>query len=248
MKYIIGNWKMNKTPDKAITFLNEYTKLVKNISIAEKTLIVCVPYIDMFYATNYVQGTNVLIGAQNIFHIPSGAYTGEISAEMIGMLGIKYSIVGHSERRQYFNETNDIVSKKVLSAYENGIMPILCVGENEEIYKNNGTKEYIKKQLEESLKDIAGKSVPEIMIAYEPIWAIGTGNTCDAELANEICTYIKNEAKNILGNTNVNVLYGGSVKPNNSNELLSYENISGVLVGGASLDAKEFARISGVSI
>ena len=248
MKYIIGNWKMNKTPDKAITFLNEYTKLVKNISIAEKTLIVCVPYIDMFYATNYVQGTNVLIGAQNIFHIPSGAYTGEISAEMIGTLGIKYSIVGHSERRQYFNETNDIVSKKVLSAYENGIMPILCVGENEEIYKSNGTKEYIKGQLEESLKDIAGKSIPEIMIAYEPIWAIGTGNTCDAELANEICTYIKNEAKNILGNTNVNVLYGGSVKASNSNELLSYENISGVLVGGASLDAKEFARISGVSI
>ena len=202
----------------------------------------------MFYATNYVQGTNVLIGAQNIFHIPSGAYTGEISAEMIGTLGIKYSIVGHSERRQYFNETNDIVSKKVLSAYENGIMPILCVGENEEIYKSNGTKEYIKGQLEESLKDIAGKSIPEIMIAYEPIWAIGTGNTCDAELANEICTYIKNEAKNILGNTNVNVLYGGSVKASNSNELLSYENISGVLVGGASLDAKEFARISGVSI
>ena len=248
MKYIIGNWKMNKTPDKAISFLNEYTKMVKGISIAEKTLIVCVPYIDMFYAINYVQGTNVLIGAQNIYHVPSGAYTGEISAEMIGALGIKYSIVGHSERRKYFNETNEIVSKKVLAAYENNIIPILCVGEDEEIYQNNGTKEYIKKQLNESLKDIAGKNISKIMIAYEPIWAIGTGNTCDAQLANEMCTYIKEEVKKIIGSAEIHVLYGGSVKSTNSNELLEYENISGVLVGGASLDAKEFARISGINI
>lgn len=243
MKYIIGNWKMNMLPNEAINFCIEYTENVKGVN---NKLILAVPFVNMFYANNFVQDTNVQIAAQNMHFENSGAYTGEISASMLKSIGVDYCIIGHSERREYFNETNEILNKKVRQAITNSITPIFCVGENLTENESGNTKEIIRVQIEEGLKDLSNfENIDNtLIVAYEPIWAIGTGKVCDSNFANEITTHIKEVVKEIYPDLNVVTLYGGSVTSLNSNEILSKENIDGVLVGGASLKADEFTKIS----
>lgn len=243
MKYIIGNWKMNMLPNEAINFCIEYTENVKDVN---NKLILAVPFVNMFYANNFVQDTNVQIAAQNMHFENNGAYTGEISASMLKSIGVDYCIIGHSERREYFNETNEILNKKVRQAITNSITPIFCVGENLNENESGNTKEVIRVQIEEGLKDLSNfENIDNtLIVAYEPIWAIGTGKVCDSNFANEITTHIKEVVKEIYPDLNVVTLYGGSVTSLNSNEILSKENIDGVLVGGASLKSDEFTKIS----
>lgn len=243
MKYIIGNWKMNMLPNEAINFCIEYTENVKDVN---NKLILAVPFVNMFYANNFVQDTNVQIAAQNMHFENNGAYTGEISASMLKSIGVDYCIIGHSERREYFNETNEILNKKVRQAITNSITPIFCVGENLTENESGNTKEIIRVQIEEGLKDLSNfENIDNtLIVAYEPIWAIGTGKVCDSNFANEITTHIKEVVKEIYPDLNVVTLYGGSVTSLNSNEILSKENIDGVLVGGASLKSDEFTKIS----
>lgn len=245
MKYIIGNWKMNMLPNEAINFLENYTQGVKGIK-ADRKLIICVPFIDMFYSNLYTQETNVKIGAQNMHFKTSGAYTGEVSGEMLSSINIEYSIIGHSERRMYFGETDEIVNLKVKHAIELGINPIVCVGEELSVNEEGKTLEFVENQIREGLKELENLQNinNEIIIAYEPIWAIGTGKTCDSEYANAVNGHIRKVAKEMYPNANISVLYGGSVKSQNAEEILSKENIDGVLVGGASLDSEEFIKIS----
>ena len=245
MKYIIGNWKMNMLPNEAINFLENYTQGVKGIK-ADRKLIICVPFIDMFYSNLYTQETNVKIGAQNMHFKTSGAYTGEVSGEMLSSINIEYSIIGHSERRMYFGETDEIVNLKVKHAIELGINPIVCVGEELFVNEEGKTLEFVENQIREGLKGLENLQNinNEIIIAYEPIWAIGTGKTCDSEYANTVNGHIRKVAKEMYPNANISVLYGGSVKSQNAEEILSKEHIDGVLVGGASLDSEEFIKIS----
>lgn len=245
MKYIIGNWKMNMLPNEAINFLENYTQGVKGIK-ADRKLIICVPFIDMFYSNLYTQETNVKIGAQNMHFKTSGAYTGEVSGEMLSSINIEYSIIGHSERRMYFGETDEIVNLKVKHAIELGINPIVCVGEELSVNEEGKTLEFVENQIREGLKGLENLQNinNEIIIAYEPIWAIGTGKTCDSEYANTVNGHIRKVAKEMYPNANISVLYGGSVKSQNAEEILSKEYIDGVLVGGASLDSEEFIKIS----
>lgn len=245
MKYIIGNWKMNMLPNEAINFLENYTQGVKGIK-ADRKLIICVPFIDMFYSNLYTQETNVKIGAQNMHFKTSGAYTGEVSGEMLSSINIEYSIIGHSERRMYFGETDEIVNLKVKHAIELGINPIVCVGEELSVNEEGKTLEFVENQIREGLKGLENLQNinNEIIIAYEPIWAIGTGKTCDSEYANTVNGHIRKVAKEMYPNANISVLYGGSVKSQNAEEILLKEHIDGVLVGGASLDSEEFIKIS----
>lgn len=245
MKYIIGNWKMNMLPNEAINFLENYTQGVKGIK-GDRKLIICVPFIDMFYSNLYTQETNVKIGAQNMHFKTYGAYTGEVSGEMLSSINIEYSIIGHSERRMYFGETDEIVNLKVKHAIELGINPIVCVGEELSVNEEGKTLEFVENQIREGLKGLENLQNinNEIIIAYEPIWAIGTGKTCDSEYANTVNGHIRKVAKEMYPNANISVLYGGSVKSQNAEEILSKEHIDGVLVGGASLDSEEFIKIS----
>lgn len=242
-KVIAGNWKMNMLPDEAINFIQELTPLVKD-SVAE--VILCVPYTDLFYVLLNVQGTNIKVGAQNMHFEESGAYTGEISGKMLKSIGVEYVIIGHSERRQYFAETDETVNKKVKSAFMNGLKPIVCVGETENQREQGLAFDVITKQTRLALENLSGEQVKNTIIAYEPIWAIGTGKTATADDANEAIKNIREEIKNIYGEDiaeNVIIQYGGSVKSSNANELFNKSDIDGGLVGGASLKADEFSKI-----
>lgn len=243
MKYIIGNWKMNMLPNEILNYLMEYTELVKDVE--NISIILAVPYISIFYANNFVQDTNVQIAVQNISAYKKGAYTGDISAEMVNSFGIKYSIIGHSERRTHFFETDEIINEKVKRAVENRIVPIICVGETEEIKEEGKTLEFVKTQIDKAIKDVDFKEVEnEIIIAYEPVWAIGTGKSCDSDYAKKVTSYIKEKLEARFENAKISVLYGGSVTSFNIKEFLEVESISGVLVGGASLNVDEFAKIT----
>lgn len=234
---------MNMLPNEAIEFIEGIAPLVKN---SEAEIILCVPYTDLFYSLLTAQNTNIKIGAQNMHWEESGAYTGEVSGEMLKCIGVKYVIIGHSERRQYFNETDETVNKKVKAALRNDLKPIVCVGETLEQREAGKTEEVITSQTKLALEGLTEEQVQNTIIAYEPIWAIGTGKTATAEDANNSIKDIRNEIRKNYGQNiaeNVIIQYGGSVKASNAKELFSTSDIDGGLVGGASLKVEEFANI-----
>ena len=242
-KVIAGNWKMNMLPDAAIRFIDELTPLVKD---AESEVILCVPYTDLFYALLTAQNTNIKIGAQNMHWEESGAYTGEVSGQMLKAIGVEYVIIGHSERRQYFAETDETVNKKLKSAFKYGLKPIVCVGETLEEREAGKAEEIITSQTEKALAGLTEEQVANTIIAYEPIWAIGTGKTATSEDANNAVKSIRNKISNMYGqmvSERVIIQYGGSVKASNAKELFTMSDIDGGLVGGASLKSEEFAKI-----
>ena len=242
-KVIAGNWKMNMLPDEAIKFIEELTPLVKD---TENEVILCAPYTDLFYALLTAQNTNIKIGAQNMHFEEKGAYTGEVSGKMLKAINVEYVIIGHSERRQYFNETDETVNKKLKAAFTYGLKPIVCVGETLEEREAGKTTDIITKQTELALEGLTEEQVANTIIAYEPIWAIGTGKTATSEDANNSIKEIRNKIKEIYGqkvSDRVIIQYGGSVKSTNSKELFSMSDIDGGLVGGTSLKADEFSKI-----
>ncbi len=242
-KVIAGNWKMNKLPNEAIQFIEELTPLVKD---TENEVILCVPYTDLFYSLLTAQNTNIKIGAQNMHFEEKGAYTGEVSPNMLKSIGVQYVIIGHSERRQYFNETDESVNKKVKAALTNGLKPIVCVGETLEQRETGKAEEIITTQTALALDGLTNEQIKDIIIAYEPIWAIGTGKTATSEDANCSIKAIRNKICQIYGQNvseSIIIQYGGSVKSTNCQELFTMSDIDGGLVGGASLDAEEFSKI-----
>ena len=242
-KVIAGNWKMNMLPADTINFIEGLAPLVKD---SENEVILCVPYTDLFYALLHVQGTNIKIGAQNMHWEEKGAYTGEVSAPMLKSIGVEYVIIGHSERRQYFAETDETVNKKIKSALAHGLKPIVCVGETLEQRENGQTEQIVTSQVEKAFEGIPASELEKIIVAYEPIWAIGTGKTATKEDANSTIMQIRKKIAEMYGQNEANgviIQYGGSVKSANAKELFEMSDIDGGLVGGASLKADEFAKI-----
>ena len=242
-KVIAGNWKMNMLPNEAMEFIEELAPLVKD---TKNEVVLCVPYTDLFYALMHAQGTNIKIGAQNMHAEEKGAYTGEVSGEMLKAIGVEYVILGHSERRQYFNETDESVNKKLKKALSIDLKPIVCVGESLEEREGGMAKEKVTTQTRLALNEVSKEDVLKTIIAYEPIWAIGTGKTATKEDANETIKWIREEIANLYGKDvaeKVIIQYGGSVKPSNAKELFEMSDIDGGLIGGASLDPEDFAKI-----
>ena len=230
-------------PDASIRFIDELTPLVKD---TQNEVVLCVPYTELFYALLSAQNTNIKIGAQNMHWEESGAYTGEVSGQMLKAIGVEYVIIGHSERRQYFAETDETVNKKLKAAFKYGLKPIVCVGETLEQREEGKAKEIVTMQIEKDLEGLTEEQVSNTIIAYEPIWAIGTGKTATSEDANEMTKTIREKISNIYGQNIANgviIQYGGSVKSSNAKELFSMSDIDGGLVGGASLKSDEFAKI-----
>ncbi len=242
-KVIAGNWKMNMLPNEAMEMI---TKLAPDVKETENEVVLCVPYTDLFYSLLAAQGTNIKIGAQNMHFAEKGAYTGEVSGKMLKAIGVEYVIIGHSERRQYFAETDETVNKKIKAAFENELKPIVCVGETLEQREAGIAFEVITEQTRKALEGLTNDQVQNTIIAYEPIWAIGTGKTATAEDANESCKKIRDEISKIYGQNvaeGVIIQYGGSMKPENAKELLEMPDIDGGLIGGASLKAETFEKI-----
>lgn len=240
---VAGNWKMNKTPSETGAFIRE---LAPKVAGASSTVIACVPFVDLYSAIEAAKGTNIKIGAQNMHFEDSGAYTGEVSADMLVDMGVEYVIIGHSERRQYFAETDETVNKKVLKALEKGLKPIVCVGESLEQREEGITIDLIRSQVKIAFKDVDKEAAKGIIIAYEPIWAIGTGKTATDEQANEVCGAIRQVIGEMYGKDTADeiiIQYGGSVKAGNAAALFGMSDIDGGLVGGASLKADEFSGI-----
>ena len=242
-KVIAGNWKMNMLPNEAISMIADLAPLVKD---SKCEVVICAPYIDLFYSLLTAQGTNIKIGAQNMHYEEKGAYTGEISGKMLKSIGVEYVIIGHSERRQYFSETDETVNKKVKAAFENGLKPIVCVGETLEQREDGSAFDVITNQTQIALEGLTNEQVMNTIIAYEPIWAIGTGKPASKLDAEEACKKIREKIAKIYGQNvadGVIIQYGGSMKPENAKELLEMPNIDGGLIGGASLKAESFAKI-----
>ena len=242
-KVIAGNWKMNMLPNEAIDYIQAFEPLVKD---SKNEVILCVPYIDLFYCLMNAQGTNIKIGAQNMHYEEKGAYTGEVSPQMLKSIGVEYVIIGHSERRQYYNETDETVNKKVKAAYAVGLKPIVCVGESLEEREAGKTEDIITNQTRLALEGLSEDEVKRTIVAYEPIWAIGTGKTATSEDANNSIKSIRAEIARIYGEEvaeEVIIQYGGSVKSSNAKELFTTSDIDGGLVGGASLKPDEFSKI-----
>lgn len=242
-KIIAGNWKMNMLPNEAMSFINELEPYAKN---AKCEIILCVPYTDLFYSLLTAQNTNIKIGAQNMHWEESGAYTGEIAPNMLKCINVEYVIIGHSERRQYFAETDETVNKKIKSALKHELNPILCVGETMKQRELGLEEEVIKQQIIGALEGITKEQAEKIVIAYEPIWAIGTGKVATKDDANNMIKLIRKEIESLYDKEvakNVSILYGGSVNKNNSKELFETSDIDGALVGGASLKVDEFNEI-----
>ena len=240
---IAGNWKMNKTPAETTELINEIKPLVKD---ADCGVIVCVPYVDLEAALQATKGSNIGVGAENCHWEKSGAFTGEISADMLKTMGVEYVIIGHSERRTYFGETNVTVNKRVRAALDNGLKVILCVGEYLEQREQGITAELVAMQTKIALNGVKKEELKNIIIAYEPVWAIGTGKTATSQQANEVCAIIRSTVKNLYDAASADAMtiqYGGSMKPNNANELLDQPDVDGGLIGGASLKANDFAEI-----
>lgn len=242
-KVIAGNWKMNMLPDQTIKFIDEISPLVKE---TKNEVILCVPYTDLFYALLTAQNTNIKIGAQNMHWEENGAYTGEVSGKMLKVIGVEYVIIGHSERRGYFAETDETVNKKIKAAFANELKPIVCVGETLSQREEGKTEEIITNQTRLALEGLSNEQVKNTIIAYEPIWAIGTGKTATSEDANNSIKAIRKEIEDIYGkevSEEVIIQYGGSVKSTNAKELFETSDIDGGLVGGASLKVEEFSKI-----
>ena len=241
---IAGNWKMNKTASETKKFAEELKRLLPRAKWCD--VVICVPAVNIPAAMKACKDLRVSVGAQNVFYENSGAYTGEVSAEMLKDLGVKYVIVGHSERRQMFGETDFTVNKKVLAALSADLQPIICVGETLAQRELGVTMELIALQVKSALAGVPAEKVRKCVIAYEPVWAIGTGKTATAEQAAEVCTFIRATIRHLYGARiarSVTVQYGGSMKPANAAELLAQPDIDGGLIGGASLDAGQFVEI-----
>ncbi|MDD3612992.1 MAG: triose-phosphate isomerase [Clostridiales bacterium] len=240
---IAGNWKMNKTPEEAASMVKELAPLVKDSDI---DIVLCAPFVSLQATLDAAAGTNIKVGAQNMHWEENGAYTGEVSPTMLNALGVEYVIIGHSERREYFAETDETVNKKVHSALAHGLKPIICVGETLEQREEGITQELVQGQTEAALKGLSADDVKKCVIAYEPIWAIGTGKTATSEDANNVISYIRSTVKKVYGEEAANAIriqYGGSMKPENAADLMAMSDIDGGLVGGASLKAEDFANI-----
>ena len=237
---IAGNWKMYKTRDEVLSFVYAVNEKMPSADLVDS--VICSPAL---YLRDLVkrQGENLRIGAQNVHFAEEGAFTGEIAPKMLVDAGVKYVIIGHSERRAMFNETDESVNKKIHAAFNHGLTPILCVGEMLEHRENNQTETVIKEQIVKDLEGLTSKQVEELVIAYEPIWAIGTGKTATPEVADETCGFIRETVKELYGDAvseAIRIQYGGSVKVNNIKELMAKPNIDGALIGGASLEADNF--------
>ena len=241
-KIVAGNWKMNMTPAKAVELIDS---LKNEINSNEVDVVVCPPFVCLPAVLEAVKGTNIAVGAQNMHFEENGAYTGEIAPSMLVELGVKYVIIGHSERRQYFAETDQTVNKKTLKALEHGLVPVVCVGESLEERQQGVTIDLVRLQTKIALKDVTAEDAKKVVIAYESIWAIGTGMTATSAQAEEVCAAIRQVIAEVYSKEvadEVRVQYGGSVNGGNANELFNMGNIDGGLVGGASLKP-EFASI-----
>jgi triosephosphate isomerase (TIM) len=243
-KLMAANWKMYKTPDDTRNYFRDFLPLVAGHDRDE--IVVCPPFTDIDAAIAATKKTHVAIGVQNVHWKADGAYTGEISAPMLLCLGVTHVIIGHSERRQYFGETDDTVNLRLKTALESGLTPICCVGEVLEEREAGATDDVLRRQCVRAFHAISAKKAAKLVVAYEPVWAIGTGKTATPELAAEAHAVIRREATEIFGEefaSQLRILYGGSVKPDNVSSLMAQEEIDGALVGGASLDPKSFATI-----
>ncbi|MCF7924506.1 MAG: triose-phosphate isomerase [Candidatus Izimaplasma sp.] len=241
---IAANWKMFKTRDEALFFILKVSEEMPDNNLIDTVIF---PQSPMLRCLITRQGEELKIGAQNIYYEDEGAFTGEISGPLLKSYNVEYVLIGHSERRQHFHETDEDVNKKIKAAIRNDLLPIVCVGEKLADRENNNTNKILKKQVKKAFKDISAIELKSIVIAYEPIWAIGTGKTATAKQADEACGYIRSVIKELHGEVvadDLRIQYGGSVKPENIDELISQENIDGALIGGASLDPDKFIAMA----
>ncbi|MGB9612663.1 MAG: triose-phosphate isomerase [Candidatus Margulisiibacteriota bacterium] len=237
---IVGNWKMYKTLTEAVEFVHALKSQVAEV--LDRDLVVCPPFPALEAVANILKGSNLKVGAQNLFWEDEGAFTGEVSAPMLKAVGCEYVIIGHSERRQYFWETDPVINKKVFAALKHGLRPIVCVGETSEQRKRDQTFRTIESQIYDGLKDLTIDQWPLVAIAYEPVWAIGTGKTATPQQAQEVQSFIRKLLPQEVAQI-VRILYGGSIKPENIKELMAQPDIDGGLVGGASLSLDSFVKI-----
>lgn len=243
MPIIAGNWKMHKTVKETVDFINS---IKDHVAGTDVEVVLCTPYTLLQSAVEAAKGTNIKISAQNVHWEEKGAFTGEISPLMLKDLSVDVCVIGHSERRQYFNETDETVNKKTHALLEQGIMPIVCVGETLSDREEGRTNQVIRSQVVRGLEGVSAEQVEKLVIAYEPIWAIGTGKTATPEQANETIFNIREMLKELYGeevSSEVRIQYGGSVKPNNVEEIMNQEDIDGALVGGASLNSEDFIQL-----
>ncbi len=242
-KFIAGNWKMNKTVAETRQFIRELIPLVAGV---KNRVALCVPYTDLAAAVEETKGTNIAVGAQNVHWAESGAFTGEISVAMLKEIGVEYVVIGHSERRQYFGETDETVLKRTLAALGGGLKPIVCVGETLAERESGKTRDVLARQISEGLKDVSAADIGSVVIAYEPVWAIGTGKTATNDEANEAIGFIRSLLAEKYGKDaadGVYIQYGGSMNEKNAEALLSMSEIDGGLIGGASLVPQKFEAI-----
>lgn len=246
-KIVAGNWKMNTTLEEGETLVSEVLAKIENVDLSNKKVVFGTPFVSIHSVAQIIDGKeNVYAAAQNLSSYDSGAYTGEVSAKMLNACGAQMVIIGHSERRAYFGETNQILVEKIDQALNNNLLPIYCCGEVLEDRKNGSYKEVIKSQIEEALFHLSNDQIKNIVIAYEPVWAIGTGETASPEQAQEVHGYIRGLIGQKYGSEiadNMSILYGGSMKPGNAKDLMSMEDIDGGLIGGASLKSSDFVEI-----
>jgi triosephosphate isomerase len=244
-KYLIaGNWKMNTTASESVDLVSEINSLVGQQTQVQ--VCICPPFTSIQKSSSLVEQSEVLLGAQNMSAEPAGAFTGEISAEMLRDLYVNFVILGHSERRQYFGETNESINLKVLAAVQNNLKPIYCIGETLEERESEKTLEVVKAQVQEGLANFPLSEIDNLVLAYEPVWAIGTGKTATDEMAQEVHAYVRGLLVDLFGDaagSSIRILYGGSMKPENAAGLLSQPDVDGGLIGGASLNAKSFCAI-----
>lgn len=243
-KLIAGNWKMYKTPEQTAAFFREFLPLVAKHTRDE--ILICPPFVDLHTAVEAAGASNVSVGAQNVHWEKQGAFTGEVSAPMLLALNVTHVIIGHSERRQYFNETDDTVNRKLETALESGLTPIVCVGEVLEERDAGLTEDVLRRQCVRAFNGISARKAAKLVIAYEPVWAIGTGKTATPQMAADAHAVIRHEVEKAFGANfaaNLRILYGGSVKPDNASALMAEPDIDGALVGGASLEPAPFSSI-----
>ncbi|KPJ61903.1 MAG: triosephosphate isomerase [Deltaproteobacteria bacterium DG_8] len=241
---IAGNWKMNKNSAESIKLVSELREMVSDVSDVE--IVVAPPFTALGSVEATIKDSNIFLSAQNTFWQEIGAFTGEISPSMLKDVGCQYTIIGHSERRQYFAETNETVNKRLQAALKASLTPIVCIGETLEEREAGKTLAVIEQQVREGLNGLSSEEMEKVVIAYEPVWAIGTGKTATPDQAQEVHKFIRDQIAQIFGEgvaENIRVLYGGSVKPDNIDQLMAQKDIDGALVGGASLKAESFARI-----
>ena len=244
-KLVLGNWKMNKTVSEAKEFALNAKDLGKLAKQNKVDMGICVPYIDLAPVKKILKNS-LIVGAENCHELDHGAYTGEVSIPMLLDLGITWCIIGHSERRTYYNETSEACNKKILALLKNNMVPVYCCGESLETYEEGKTKEFVKEQIIKGFKDVSKEDAAKVVIAYEPIWSIGTGKNASKEIAEDVCKFIRKIIKDLYDtktSNKVRILYGGSVKPNNIKEYLYCDNIDGALVGGASLDVNSYKEL-----